>query len=197
MVRSGLRIILTGMHTRARVALATTSAALLAVLAGCGDTEPAPEIGTIRTAPPEAPEQQPEPELQPAEPIAVADCPYLSAAEASGQGGELVTEVRIDDSLDPVACFFFTADGTLTLTTTVHTVDSADRAAELVAESAPAGIAEPLTVDGGWTGGVVESLGGGLAVLARGDQILAVQSVSEQVDPAREIAELVGPRLAG
>lgn len=180
------------MTTRASVALATASVALLAVLTGCGDSGPAPETGTIRTEPMPAPE----PELAPVEPVTAADCPYLSTAEASSLGGAPVTEVRIDESLDPAACFFYGADGTVALTTTVYTVESEDRATELVAESASADAAEEVTADGGWAGGSTEVPGGALVVLSRGEQILAVQTATEDSGPAQQVAELVGPRLA-
>lgn len=177
-------------HTGA--ALATASLALLAVLTGCGDSGPAPEVGTIRTEPLPAPE----PELPPVEPVTAADCPYLSTAEASSLGGLPVTGVRIDESIDPAACFFYGADGGVTLTTTLYTVDSAERATELVIESAPEETAEQITVEGGWVGGSSEVPGGALVVLARGEQILAVQAVGEEPGPAQQVAELIGPRLA-
>lgn len=138
----------------------------------------------------------PEPELPPVEPAAAGDCPYLSAAEASSVGDAPVTAVRIDESLDPAACFFFGDDGSVVFTTTVHTVASAERAAELVAESAPTDQSEQITVEGGWTGGSTEAPGGSLVVLSSGDRILAVQTASEDAASAQGVAELVGPRLS-
>ena len=137
----------------------------------------------------------PEPELPPVEPATAADCPYLSTAEASDLGGAPVTRVRIDDGVDPAACFFYDVDGAVTLTTTVYTVDSAERATELVTESAPADAGAQVTVDGGWTGGGTEAPGGSLVVLSRDERILAVQTAADTWDSAQRVAELVAPRL--
>lgn len=181
------------MTTRASAAFAAASVALLAGLAGCGASTPEQEseIGTIRTEPMPAPE----PELPPVEPATAADCPYLSTAEASNLGGAPITAVRIDDSLDPAACFFFEADGAVVFTTTVYTVDSAERATELVAESAPTGQSEQVITEDGWTGGSTAAPGGSLVVLSRGDRVLAVQTASPDAASAQRVAELVGPRL--
>lgn len=169
---------------------------LLAVLAGCGggagEGGEDAAIGTIRTAPPETTA----PELPPVEPVTSADCPYLTTDEVSRLNGELATEVRIDESVDPAACFFFSADGAVQLTTTVYTVASAERATELVDESAPVAESEPSEVEGGWTGGRTGGAGGALVVLARGPQVLAVQSTQEQSIKVQRIAELVAPRVA-
>lgn len=195
MVRSGVSLILTGMTTRAFVAVSAASVALLAMLAGCGGSgsDQASEIGTIRTEPMPAPE----PELPPVQPVTAEDCPYLSTAEASSLGGAPVTTVRIDESLDPAACFFYDVDGAVALTTTVYTVDSADRASELVAESAGTGggAGAQVTAEGGWTGGSTEAPGGSLVVLSRDERILAVQTASDTSESAQQVAELVGPRL--
>lgn len=180
------------MTTRTAAALASASVALLAVLAGCGGTGSDQETGTIRTEPLPAPER----ELPPVQPVAAADCPYLSVAEAAEAGAAPVTEVRIDESIDPAACFFYGTDGSVVLTTTVYTVDSAERARELVAESAPEDTAEEATADGGWVGARTGGAAGALVVLSRGDQLLAVQTVNEEAGPAQQVAELVGPRLA-
>lgn len=160
--------------------VAPVSAVLLGVLAGCGGGEsgPAAEMGSIRTAPP----QTTEPELTQVEPVTGAPCPYLSVDEVSGLGGEVATEVRIDDRTDPAACFFYGADGAVQLTTTVHSVASEDRAAQLVDESAPDGESQ--------------GPGGALVVLARGARVLAVQSTQEQPVTARAVAELIAPRIA-
>lgn len=191
------------MNSRVPVALAAASVTLLAALAGCGDPEPQTEIGTIRTEP----LPQPEPELRPVEPVTAADCPYLTVVEASDVGAVPVTEVRIDESHDPAACVFYGADGAVVLTTTLYTVDSAERAAELVLESAPGSEDDRITVEGGWTGGGTEVPGGELVVLARGERILAVQTVTGEIIPGEEGAEgegaaqavagVIGPRLAG
>src|SRR5699024_7760364 len=122
------------MRTPASPALVAVSAVLLGALAGCGGgSGPAPEMGTIRTAPPEPTE----PELPPVEPVADAECPYLSADEVARLSGQPVTDVRIDDGVEPAACFFYDSDGEVQLTTTVYSVASPERAAELVEESAP------------------------------------------------------------
>lgn len=138
----------------------------------------------------------PEPELPPVEPVISANCPYLSTAEVRELGDSPVTRVRIDDALDPAACFFYDDEGAVTLTTTVYTVDSAERAAELVAESAPTDAGAEITVDGGWTGGDTEAPGGSLVVLSRDERILAVQTASDTSDSAQRVAELVAPRLS-
>lgn len=178
---------------------APLSVLLLGVLAGCGagdgggaDGGEASAIGTIRTAPPETTA----PELPPVEPVTTADCPYLAADEVSRLNGEPVTDVRIDEGVDPAACFFYSADGRVQLTTTVYTVSSPERAAELVDESAPAGEAEPADAEGGWTGGSTGGPAGALVVLARGPQVLAVQSTQEEPTTVQRVAELVGPRIA-
>ncbi|NLD85995.1 MAG: DUF2020 domain-containing protein [Actinomycetales bacterium] len=181
------------MSTRTSVLLASASVAVLALLSGCGEQTTESEIGTIRTAPPQASA----PELPPVEPVTQADCPYLSTEEVAGLGAGSITDVRIDESVDPVACFFYDEDRAVALTTTVYTVDSADRATELVQESAPAETAETLTVEDGWAGGSTEGPGGSLVVLSREDRLLAVQTVGEEADPAREIAQVVAPRVAG
>ena len=195
-----MRSILAGMTTRSPAALAAASVTLLAVLAGCGEStseqsseqaSEQAEVGTIRTEPMPAPE----PELPPVEPAIVGDCPYLSMDEATDLGGTPVASVRIDESLDPAACFFFGDDGAVVFTTTVHTVDSPERAAELVAESAPTGQSEQVTADGGWVGGSTEAPGGSLVALSRGDRILAVQTASPDAASALEVAGLVGPRI--
>lgn len=174
-------------------ALVSVSAVLLGVLAGCGDgSEPAAEMGTIQTAPPETTE----PELPPAEPVADAECPYLSTDEVARLNGEPVTDVRIDDNLEPAACFFYDADGAVQLTTTVYSVASSERAAELVQESAPEGEAEPAEAEGGWSGGRTQGPGGSLLVLARDAQVLAVQSTQEDSITVQRIAEIAAPRLA-
>ena len=193
MLRSGGRPILAGMNIRSSVALAAATVPLLAVLAGCGGTDPEQDsaVGTIRTEPMAAPE----PELKPVEPAAAGECPYLSADEVSNLGGVQVTAVRIDESLDPAACFFFGDDGAVLLTTTVHTVASAERAAELVDESAPTGPGERIDLEGGWAGGSTEAPGGSLVVLSSGDRILAVQTASADATSALEAAELAVPRL--
>ncbi|KAA0918669.1 DUF2020 domain-containing protein [Dietzia sp. ANT_WB102] len=173
--------------------LATVSAVLVGALAGCGGaSEPAAEMGTIRTAPPEATE----PELPRVDPVADAECPYLSAEEVSRLNGVPATDVRIDDGVDPAACFFYDAEGAVQLTTTVYSVASAERAAELVEESAPAGESDPSEAEGGWSGGRTGGPGGSLLVLARGAQVLAVQSTQEDSVTVQQIAELVGPRVA-
>lgn len=180
------------MRTSPTGVIASLSVILLGVLAGCGGSEPAPEMGTIRTAPPETSE----PELAQVEPVTDADCPYLSAEEVSDLNGEMVSDVRIDDGVDPAACFFYSADGAVQLTTTIHRLDSEDRARELVDESAPVGESERSDVEGGWTGGRSGGTGGALVVLARGTQVLAVQSTQEQSVKPQRIAELVAPRIA-
>lgn len=174
-------------------ALATASAVLLGVLAGCGgSSEPAPEMGTIRTAPLETTE----PELPPVEPVADAECPYLSTDEAARLNGNPVTDVRIDDGTDPAACFFYDSDGAVQLTTTVYEVASAERAAELVEESAPAGESESSEAEDGWSGGRTAGPSGSLLVLARDVRVLAVQSTQEDPESVQRIAELVAPRVA-
>lgn len=174
--------------------VAPVSAVLLGILAGCGDggSGPAAEMGTIRTAPP----QTAEPEIAQVEPVTGAPCPYLSVDEVAGLGGEVATEVRIDDRTDPAACFFYGADGDVQLTTTVHSVASEDRAAQLVDESAPIGESERADVGGGWAGGRTQGPGGALVVVARGTQVLAVQSTQEQPVTAQGVAELIAPRIA-
>lgn len=169
------------------------SAVLFGALAGCGGAEPAPEMGTIRTAPPETTE----PELPPVEPVADAECPYLSADEVSRLNGLPATDVRIDAGVDPAACFFYDAEGAVQLTTTVYTVASAERAAELVEESAPAGEAEPVEVEGGWAGGRTQGPGSSLLVLAREDRVLAIQSTQEDGEAVQRVAEAVAPRVGG
>ncbi|HHX83791.1 MAG TPA: DUF2020 domain-containing protein [Actinomycetales bacterium] len=166
----------------------------LVVLAGCGADDEAGEstMGTIRTAPPEPQEQQ----VPQAEPRVEADCPYLSAEEAAQLNGERVTQVRIDDQIDPPACFFSSADGTVQLTTTVYTLDSAEEATRLVDETAPPGVTDRSDVEGGWTGGRSGGPGGALVALAREEQVLAVQSTQEQSVKAQRVAELVAPRIA-
>lgn len=172
--------------------LAVVPVTLLAAVAGCAGTaeDTESEIGTIRTAPPEPTE----PELPEVEPVVAADCPYLDDDEVPDLGSGPVEEVRIDDRVDPPACFFSDADGAVQLTTTVYTVDSAERAAELVEQSAPPEYAVPLEVDD-WRGGSTEGPGGALAALAGGDRVLAVQSAGEDPEPVREVAGLIVPRL--
>lgn len=172
---------------------ATVFVVLLGVLAGCGGAvpEPAAERGTIRTAPPPSRE----PEVPEPEPVAEADCPYLSLDEVSRLNGELATEVRIDDRVDPAACFFYSSDGAVQLTTTVFTAGSAEAATRLVDESAPVGESERSDIGGGWTGGRTGGAGGALVVLARGTQVLAVQSTQEQSVKVQRVAELVAPRV--
>lgn len=190
---SGSGPILVIMRIAATTLLAPLSVVLLGVMAGCGgDTEPAPEMGTIRTAPPETSE----PEIPQVEPVASAECPYLSVDEASRLNGELATDVRIDDRVDPAACFFYSADGAVQLTTTVYSVESEERATELVDGSAPVGESERSDVEGGWTGGRSGGPGGALVALARGTQVLAVQSTQEQSVKVQRVAELVAPRVA-
>lgn len=190
---SGSGPILVIMRIAATTLLAPLSVVLLGVMAGCGgDTEPAPEMGTIRTAPPETSE----PEIPQVEPVTSAECPYLSVDEASRLNGELATDVRIDDRVDPAACFFYSADGVVQLTTTVYSVESEERATELVDGSAPVGESERSDVEGGWTGGRTGGPGGALVVLARGTQVLAVQSTQEQSVKVQRVAELVAPRVA-
>lgn len=190
---SGSGPILVIMRIAATTLLAPLSVVLLGVMAGCGgDTEPAPEMGTIRTAPPETSE----PEIPQVEPVTSAECPYLSVDEASRLNGELATDVRIDDRVDPAACFFYSADGAVQLTTTVYSVESEERATELVDGSAPVGESERSDVEGGWTGGRTGGPGGALVVLARGTQVLAVQSTQEQSVKVQRVAELVAPRVA-
>ncbi|PAY23444.1 hypothetical protein CEY15_08860 [Dietzia natronolimnaea] len=174
--------------------LAPMAVVLLGVSAGCGggDGDPAPEMGTIRTAPPETSE----PEIPQVEPVTREQCPYLSVDEASRLNGELATDVRIDDRVDPAACFFYGADGAVQLTTTVYSVASEERATELVDDSAPVGESERSDVEGGWTGGRTGGPGGALVVLARGTQVLAVQSTQEQSVKVQRVAELVAPRIA-
>lgn len=171
---------------------ASLSVVLLATLVGCGgaaeDTESS--IGTIRTAPPEPTE----PELPRVEPVVAGDCPYLDDDEVPDLESGPVDEVRIDDRVDPPACFFSDADGAVHLTTTVYTVDSPERAAELVEQSAPAEHARPVEIDD-WRGGSTEGPGGALVAVAGGDRVLAVQTVDEDPGPARELAELIVPRL--
>mgnify|MGYP003117873112 CR=1 FL=1 len=190
---SGAGPILGIMRIAASTLIAPVSVVLLGVLAGCGggDTGSAPEMGTIQTAPPETSE----PEIPGVEPVTVAECPYLSVDEVSRLNGELATEVRIDDRVDPAACFFYSADGTVQLTTTVHSVASEERATQLVDDSAPVGESERSDVEGGWTGGRTGGPGGALVVLARGEQVLAVQSTQEQSIKAQRVAELVAPRV--
>lgn len=174
------------------VTLGAASVLLLGVLAGCSDSsEPAAEMGTIRTAPPETVE----PELRPVEPVSEADCPYLSADEVSTAAGVPAADVRIDDGVDPAACFFYDADGAVHLTTTVYEVASPERAVELVAESAPPGESEPVEAGAGWSGGVTVGPAGALAVLSGDDRVLAVQSTGEEPDTVRSVVELIGPRL--
>ncbi|UVE96742.1 DUF2020 domain-containing protein [Dietzia sp. B32] len=175
-------------------ALVPVSAVLLGVLAGCGGgSEPATEMGTIRTAPPETSA----PELPSVEPVAKADCPYLSAEEVSRLNGAPVTDVRIDDGVEPAACFFYDGDGAVQLTTTVYSVASPERAMELVQESAPAAEAEPSEAEGGWSGGRTAGPGGALLVMARDARVLAVQSTQEDSMTVQRIAELAAPRVAG
>lgn len=171
------------------------SALLLGVLAGCGggSSDTASTMGTIRTAPPETTE----PEFPAVEPVADAECPYLSTDEASRLTGELATDVRIDDRIDPAACFFYSADGAVQLTTTVYSVDSEEAATRLVDETAPVGGSERSDVEGGWTGGRTVGPGGALVALARGTQVLAVQSTQEQSVKVQRVAEVVAPRIAG
>ncbi|MFN3602249.1 MAG: DUF2020 domain-containing protein [Dietzia sp.] len=182
------------MRIAATTLLAPLSVVLLGVIAGCsgGDTEPAPEMGTIQTAPPETSE----PEIPQVEPVALAECPYLSVDEVSRLNGELATEVRIDDRVDPPACFFYGADEAVQLTTTVYSVASEERATQLVDGSAPVGESERSDIEGGWTGGRTGGPGGALVVLARGTQVLAVQSTQEQSVKVQRVAELVAPRVA-
>lgn len=181
------------MRTSPTGVIASLSVVLLGVLAGCGGgSEPAPEMGTIQTSAPEASES----ELAQVAPSSDADCPYLSVDEVSELNGEKITDVRIDDGVDPAACFFYSADGTVQLTTTVHTLGSEERARELVDESAPVDVTERSDVEGGWTGGRSGGPGGALVVLARGTQVLAVQSTQEQSVKVQRIAELIGPRIA-
>lgn len=172
--------------------IASLSVVLLGVLSGCGTGEPQPEMGTIRTAPPETTE----PEIPEVEPVSTEDCPYLSTDEVSRLGGEPATDVRIDDRVDPAACFFYGDGGTVTLTTTVFSAESEDRAGQLVAESAPAEVSERSEVEGGWTGGRTSGPGGALVVLSRGAQVLAVQSTQAESDYAQQVAEVVAPRVA-
>jgi len=173
--------------------LAPVSVLLLAGLAGCaGGGGGESTVGTIRTAPPETREQQ----IPEVEPVADGDCPYLSAEDASRLNGEKVTRVRIDDRQDPAACFFYSADGSVQLTTTVYRLDSAEAATRLVDETAPVGQTERSDVEGGWTGGRSGGPGGALVVVARGEQVLAVQSTQEQSVKAQRVAELVAPRIA-
>lgn len=174
-------------------ALVPLSVVLLGVLAGCGGGgEPAEStMGSIRTAAPEPTE----PEIPVVEPVTTAECPYLSAEEASQFNGVSATDVRIDDRTDPAACFFYDADGEAQLTTTVYTVGSAERAVELVDESVPAEEAEDSRVEGGWTGGRTVGPGGALLALANGERVLAVQSTQEDPATVQQVAELVAPRL--
>lgn len=179
-------------HTVARV-LAPASVVLLGLLSGCGGAgqEPEATMGTIRTAPPETSE----PEIPVVEPVTEAECPYFSAEEATELGGEQATTVRIDDRMETPACFFSGADGSVHLTTTVYELDSPERAAEVVDESAPADTSEPAEVEGGWTGGRSGGPGGALAVLANGTRVLAVQSTQEDPLIVQGVAEVVAPRL--
>ncbi|WP_407335112.1 DUF2020 domain-containing protein [Dietzia kunjamensis] len=182
------------MHKPVSPALVAVSAVLLGALAGCGGgSGPAPEMGTIRTAPPETTE----PELPPVEPVADAECPYLSTDEVTRHSGQPVTDVRIDDGVEPAACFFYDSDGEVQLTTTVYSVASPERAAELVEESAPSDEAEPSRAEGGWSGGRTVGLGGALVVLSRDARVLAVQSTQDDPTTAQRIAELTAPRVAG
>lgn len=182
------------MRIPASTLTASLSVVLLGVLAGCGGAanEPQPEMGTIRTAPPETTE----PEIPEVEPVLREDCPYLSTDEVSLLNGEMATDVRIDDRVDPAACFFYSADGTVQLTTTVFSAESEERAGQLVNESAPVEESERSDIEGGWTGGRTGGPGGALVVLSRGTQVLAVQSTQEQSVKAQRVAEVVAPRVA-
>lgn len=173
--------------------LVPVSVVLLAGLAGCGGGGGESTVGTIRTAPPEPTEQA----IPDVEPVADADCPYLSAEDASRLNGEKVTDVRIDDRIEPAACFFYSADGAVQLTTTVYTLGSSEEATRLVDQTAPVGQTERSDVEGGWTGGRSGGPGGALVALARGERVLAVQSTQEQSVKAQRVAELVAPRVAG
>ena len=175
------------------LALGATSAILLGVLAGCGGgSEPAAEMGTIRTAPVETAQ----PELPPVQPVSEGDCPYLSVEEVTGASGTPTDEARVDDSVDPAACFFYDADGAVHLTTTVYEVASSARAGELVTESAPPDASEPAEAEGGWSGGVTVGPAGALAVLARDNRVLAVQSTGDDAAVVRGVVEIVAPRVA-
>lgn len=148
-------------------------------------------MGTIQTAPPAATE----PEMPIVEPVTKAECPYLSVEEVSELNGERATDVKIDDRLEPSACFFYSADGAVQLTTTVYELDSAERATEVVDESAPVDTSERSDVEGGWTGGRSGGPGGALVALANGSRVLAVQSTQEQSVKVQRVAERVAPRL--
>ncbi|HJC28290.1 MAG TPA: DUF2020 domain-containing protein [Candidatus Dietzia intestinipullorum] len=176
-------------------AVAPLSVVLLGALSACGGGgEPAEStVGTIRTAPPETTE----PEIPVVEPTAASECPYLSLEEASQLNGVPATDVRIDDRIDPVACFFYGADGEAHLTTTVYTVDSAQRAAELVEESVPSGEVDGSEIEGGWSGGRTISSGGALLAVSHEDRVLAVQSTRDDPATVQQVAELVAPRLDG
>lgn len=150
-------------------------------------------MGTIRTAPPVSEEA----EIPEVEPISQGECPYVSSDEVSQLNGELVTDVRIDDRVDPPACFFYSADGAVQLTTTVHTLDSEEAATRLVDESVPVAETEESEVEGGWTGGRTGGPAGALVVLANGEKVLVVHSLQEQSVKAQRVAELVAPRVAG
>lgn len=148
-------------------------------------------MGTIQTAPPETSE----PEIPIAEPVTEAECPYLSVEEASDLNGERATDVKIDDRMAIPACFFYGEDGAVQLTTTVYELDSPERAAQIVAESAPPETSESSEVEGGWAGGRHEGPGGALVALSHDEQVLAVQSTQEESEKVQRVVELVAPRL--
>lgn len=180
-------------HASARILAPAASVVIIGLLAGCaggaGETEST--MGTIRTAPPASTE----PEIPIVEPVADEKCPYLSLGEASELNGEKSTEVKIDDRLEPPACFFYSAEGAVQLTTSVYELDSAERATEVVDEAAPADTSEQSEVEGGWVGGRSGGPGGALAALANGPRVLAVQSTQEESENVQRVAELVAPRL--
>jgi len=163
------------------------------VLSGCDSGSGTEEKGTIRTAPPSSSSSAPAvPDLRP---VAEGPCPYLSEREVSDLNGEKVLSVKTDPQVDPPGCFFYAADQRVTLTTSVFSVESEEKARSLVDQSAPPASTERADVEGGWTGGRSGGPGGALLAVAKGPRVVVVQSTQEQSVKVQRIAELVIPRL--
>ena len=178
------------------------SAALIAgaLLAGCSDGGDADsqadadsEYGEIVTAAPETAES--EEEFRQPTPTEDADCPYLSADEASDLTGERLDKVQIDPSYDPPACFFGTGEGAIMLMVSLETVDSPDEAVSLVDEIVPPDSTERADIDGGWTGGKNTSEAGAMLAVYREDQVFTVQTTQARSEAVQSVADTVLPRL--
>ncbi|MEV4311484.1 DUF2020 domain-containing protein [Actinocrispum sp. NPDC049592] len=165
----------------------TSALLLLACLAGCTSSPPAPEpapssaVTTPSTTEPDGPPAPPEP-------VADGPCPYLESAFVADANGQRATKVRISADKPHPACFFYRADGNIQLTARVY-VGTAKIAKQLVDEAAPIATSNPATAPAGWKGGSVGSEKGSVYAVAKEGTAVIVTSNQAQSIKARRVAE--------